>query len=220
MCSVWGLKGDMMMEATDMLTSTSKALSERATLSAVTSSFFHAETKTGPSSDLRSSNSLVVIFASIVLLLLTPAGTVWAQSANSSVTQSLTIEVKPITRLSVTGNPSPLIISDTVPGSDLSSVNDENTKYSVTTNLDNMKIVASINDRMPPGTKLMLKLSSSKAASAGLVDVSGAVSPVDVVTGLSRASEMNQSISYTFAANSDVIEIPTQTRVVTLTLTN
>jgi hypothetical protein len=152
--------------------------------------------------------------------VLLTTGTVWAQSGNSSVTQSLTIEVKPITRLTVTGNPNPLIISDAVPGSNLSSVSDENTKYSLITNLDNMKIVASINDRMPAGTKLMVKLSSSKAASTGLVDLSGALSPVDVVTGLSKASDMNQSISYTFAANSDVYEIPTQTRVVTLTLTN
>jgi hypothetical protein len=83
-----------------------------------------------------------------------------------------------------------------------------------------MKIVASINDKMPAGTKLMLKLSSSKAASSGLVDLSDAMSPVDVVTGLSKASDMNQSISYTFAANSDEYEIPTQTRVITLTLTN
>jgi len=156
----------------------------------------------------------------MTLLVLISTGTLWAQAGNSSVTQTVTIEVKPIARLSVTGNPSPLIINDAVPGSDLLSVSDENTKYSLTTNLDNMKIVASINDRMPAGTTLMVKLSSSKAASTGLVDLSSALNPVDVVTGLSKASDLNQSISYTFAANSDVYEIPTQTRVVTLTLTN
>lgn len=169
---------------------------------------------------LHSSLSIVGIFTTMVLLALTSTGTVRAQAGNSSVTQTVTIEVKPITRLAVTGNPNPLIISDAVPGSDFSSVSDENTKYSLTTNLDNMKIVASINDRMPAGTKLIVKLSSSKAASAGSVDLSSALSPVDVVTGLSKSSDMNQSISYTFAANSDVYEIPTQTRVVTLTLTN
>lgn len=132
----------------------------------------------------------------------------------------MTIEVKPITRISVTGNPNPLIISDAVPGADLSSVSDANTRYNLTTNLDNMKIVASISDKMPPGTTLMVRLSSSKAESAGTVDLSSAVTPVDVVTGISRCSEMNQSISYTFAANADVSQIPAQSRVVTLTLTN
>lgn len=164
--------------------------------------------------------SIVNVYAMIVLLTLASGGAVWGQTGNSSVTQTLTLEVRPITRLSVTGNPNSLIINDADPGSNLSSVSDENSKYSLTTNLDNMKIVASINDKMPAGTKLMLKLSSSKATSTGLVDVSSALSPVDVVTGLDRTSETNQSISYTFAANADVLEIPTQSRVVTLTLTN
>lgn len=169
---------------------------------------------------MKPTNRFSNVSNTMVLLVLISTATLWAQDGNSRVTQTVTIEVKPIARLSVTGNPSPLIINDAVPGSDLLSVSDENTKYSLTTNLDNMKIVASINDKMPAGTRLMVKLSSSKAASTGLVDLSGALNPVDVVTGLSKASDMNQSISYTFAANSDVYEIPTQTRVVTLTLTN
>jgi hypothetical protein len=73
---------------------------------------------------------------------------------------------------------------------------------------------------MPAGTSLMVRLSSTRAASVGTVDLSNAVSPVDVVTGISRCSEMNQSINYTFAASADVSQIATQSRVVTLTLTN
>jgi len=208
------------MKPTTRLTKVSKSVPEITTILAVTSSFFHATTKKGPLSYLHSSLWIVRIFTPIILLVLMTTGTVWAQAGNSSVSQTVTIEVKPITRLSVTGTPNRLIITDAVPGSNLLSVSDENTKYSLITNLGDMKIVASINDRMPAGTKLMVKLSSSKAASMGLIDLSGALSPVDVVTGLSRASDVNQSISYTFAANSDVYEIPTQTRVVTLTLTN
>lgn len=155
-----------------------------------------------------------------IILLVAFSGITFAQSAANSVTQSVTIEVKPITKISVTGNPSPLIITDAVPGSDLTSVSDANTRYSLTTNLDNMKIVASINDKMPAGTTLTIKLSSSKASSVGTVDLSGAVTPVDVVTGISKCSELNQSIDYTFAANADVVDVATQSRVVTLTLTN
>jgi len=159
-------------------------------------------------------------FTAVILLVLTATGTAWAQAGNRSVTQIVTIEVKPIVRLSVTGNPNPLILSDAVPRSDLLTVSDENTKYSLITNLGDMKIVASINDRMPTGTRLMVRLSSSKGESIGLTDLSAASRPVDVVTGLSKVSDVNQSISYTFAANPDVYEIPTQTRVVILTLTN
>jgi hypothetical protein len=208
------------MKSSSTRTKTSKKVLETAVLSAAMSSFLHATTKRGPLGSLHSSLSIVRIFTPIILLVLMTTGTVWAQAGRSSVTQTLTIEVKPITSLSVTGNPSPLIINGAVPGSGLLAVSDENTKYSLTTNLDNMKIVASINNKMPAGTKLMVKLSSSKAASMGLIDLSGALSPVDVVRGLRKASDVNQSISYTFAANSDVHEIPNQTRVVTLTLTN
>jgi hypothetical protein len=99
-------------------------------------------------------------------------------------------------------------------------VSDENTKYSLVTNIDNMKIVASISDRMPAGTKLMIKLASSKAASVGLVDLSNALTPVDVVRSIRKGSDVDQSISYTFAANAEVDDIPSQSRVITLTLTN
>lgn len=169
---------------------------------------------------LRANLSSVKIITSILLLAIAASSCLEAQSDGSSVTQSVTIEVKPITKISVSGSPNPLIISDAVAGSELTSVSDASTKYSLTTNLDNMKIVASISDRMPTGTKLMVSLSSRKGSSVGLVDLSGALTPVDVVTGISKCSEVNQSINYTFAANADVSQIPTQSRVVTLTLTN
>ena len=165
-------------------------------------------------------NSSVRVLTSILLLSIAASSGLLAQAEGSSVTQSVTIEVKPITKISVTGDPNPLIINDAVAGSNLTSVSDANTKYSLTTNLDNMKIVASISDKMPVGTRLTVNLSSSRGESAGTVDLSSAVNPVDVVTGISRCSEVNQSINYTFAANAEVSQIPTQTRTITLTLTN
>jgi hypothetical protein len=147
-------------------------------------------------------------------------GSLWAQTEGSSVTQSVTIEVKPVTKIAVSGNPGPLIINDLTSESNPASVRDNSTQYNLTTNLDHMKIVASINNNMPAGTKLMVMLSSSKGLSAGTVDLSDAVSPVDVVTGIGRCSDLNQSISYTFAANEGVDEVPVQTRVVTLTLSD
>jgi hypothetical protein len=154
---------------------------------------------------------IVIVIASVGLM---------AQGRGSSATQSVTLEVKPIAKISVAGNPTPLIINDALPGSDLASVSDENTKYSLVTNVDNMKIVASINDRMPAGTKLMIKLTSSKSASVGMVDLSSALTPVDVVRGIRKGSDVNQSISYTFAANAEIDDIPSQSRMITLTLTN
>jgi len=156
----------------------------------------------------------------IVSLLILSAEIGLAQGRGSSVTQSVTIEVKPITRIAVNGNPTPLIINDAVPGLPLTTVSDNSTKYSLVTNLDQMKIVASIDNPMPAGTRLLIHLSSSKAASAGAVDLSSARAPVDVVRGIGRGSDTDQSISYTFAADAAVGEVPTQSRIITLTLTN
>ena len=154
---------------------------------------------------------LLAIFASAELR---------SQSFNNTASQLVTLEVKPISKISVAGNPGQLSIKDNALESETASISDENTKYSLSTNVGNMKIVASINDRMPAGTKLMIKLASSKAASAGAVDLSNATAPVNVVTGISKGVETDQTISYTFAANADVTEIPATSRMITLTLTN
>ncbi len=168
----------------------------------------------------RSNSRLVKPTLMILLLVAATSGTLLGQTTGSSVTQSVTIEVKPITKISVTGNPGSLIINDAAAGANLTAVSDNNTKYSLTTNLESMKIVASINEPMPLGTKLTVMLSSSKAASRGTVDLSAATAPIDVVTGIGKCSDVDQAISYTFAANPEVGDVPLQSRVVTLTLTN
>ncbi|MBN1398286.1 MAG: hypothetical protein JXA06_09680 [Bacteroidetes bacterium] len=152
----------------------------------------------------------------ILIALILTSFNLMAQGYTNVATQNVMIEVKPIAKISVDGSPKPLIISENFSG----SVSDDNTKYSLVTNVDNMKIVASIDNPMPAGTKLMVKLSSSRAASAGLVDLSNALTPLDVVRGIGRGSDVDQSISYTFAANQDIDEITQQSRTVTLTLTN
>jgi hypothetical protein len=155
---------------------------------------------------------------SLIICFLVP--TILLAQRESSVTQTLTVEVKPITKIAVSGNPGALLINDMNASSDVLTVSDNNSKYSMMTNLDNMKIVASINDPMPAGTRLLLKLESSKGLSDGLVDVSSARSPVEVVTSLGKGSDLNQTITYTFASDASVGQISTDSRVITLTLTN
>lgn len=140
--------------------------------------------------------------------------------AQGVATQSVSLEVKPVTKLSVTGNPGSLVISDAVAGVTEMSVQDNSSAYNVTTNLDNMKIVASIDSPMPVGTRLLVSLSSSNGTSAGFVDVSSATLPVTVVTGIGRGAQTSQTIAYEFRANAEVGGIPSQSRTITLTLTN
>lgn len=156
----------------------------------------------------------------VVLILIAVLNNVLLAQNGNSVTQSVTIEVKPISKLAVSGNPNALVINDANAGSELTAVSDNNTKYSMLTNMDNMKIVASIDNKMPDGTKLMIKLGSTKGSSTGDIDLSSALTPVDVVTGINKGSENNQSIIYTFAAYANVGQIESQSRTITLTLTN
>lgn len=139
--------------------------------------------------------------------------------AQSITTQTLTLEVKPISKISVSGNPNSLLITDFTAGTNTATVSDNSTWYDITTNLNGMKIVASISDPMPDGTRLMLKLGSSKGSSAGTVDISDARTPLDVVQAIERGMEASQTISYVFAADATAGEIVPQSRTITLTLT-
>lgn len=155
----------------------------------------------------------------IVLVLAVCAAPLTAQDG-SSVTQNVTIEVKPIYKIAVTGDPRPLVINNAVAGEPTASVSDNSTSYSILTNVDNMKIAVSISDPMPNGTQLLMDLSSSKGTSLGSVDISSANTPVDLVAGIIRGTDSDQQITYTLVADASVGGIPSQTRIITLTLTN
>jgi hypothetical protein len=83
-----------------------------------------------------------------------------------------------------------------------------------------MKIVGSISAPMPAGTQLTIQSASNKGLSLGSMDVSNALSPVDLVAGVNKGSDQDQSIRYVFSANADVPSIPSDFRIITLTLTN
>lgn len=143
-----------------------------------------------------------------------------AAQDHSSVSQIVTVEVKPIIKIAVTGSPRPLVISDVTRGARTLSVSDNSTRYSMVTNLDDMKIVASISDPMPEGTRLFISLESTTGNTNGSVDLSQAQTPVNLVTGISRGCDLDQTITYTFTADQSVFSVDRQSRSITLTLTN
>ena len=170
---------------------------------------------------LRRMKAMKTEFGKILICgLLLTSGAVQAQSGRASVQQHITIEVRPITAISVTGNPQALIIKEIPTGKNYTTVTDENTSYSVLTNRENMRIVASINQPMPFGTKLMIDLESSKGMSAGMVDISEALTPVTAVSGVGHGSDRQKTIRYSFAANSNAGDIGMDSRIVTLTVTD
>lgn len=65
--------------------------------------------------------------------------------------------------------------------------------YNLTTNFKNWKIIASIDEPMPVGTKLLIKVSSIKGTSLEVVDLSDGT-PKNVVVGYGKVVETGQNI--------------------------
>jgi hypothetical protein len=137
----------------------------------------------------------------------------------SIANQTVTFQVVAINELSVNGNPGALIVNTAASGSEPTSATDSTTTYNVTTNGTNKKITGSIDTNMPANTSLKINLTApAEATSAGAVILT--TSPVDLITGITQKAENGRGITYTFTANVAAGIIASDTRTVTLTLTD
>lgn len=145
-------------------------------------------------------------------------------SAQATATQNVTLSVSAVYKIATSGNPAPLTITTGTAGSDnLTSVTDNSTTYSITQNVANtVKITAELNTALPTGYTLELSLGSTKGTSLGYVDISNATSgsAVNLVTGIARGADANQTVSYRFSATASAGTLSSTTKTVTLTLTN
>ncbi|HUI63899.1 MAG TPA: hypothetical protein VL126_03580 [Bacteroidota bacterium] len=139
---------------------------------------------------------------------------------DAAANQLLFMEVKGVTRLVVSGNPLPLVIARATGALSPVSVSDGSTRYSLVTNLDNVKISASIDRQMPHGTSLSVRLESLRGTSCGEVDLSQATSPRVLVSRIGRGKDAGNRIFYTFSASREIRELEAQSRTITLTLTD
>ena len=73
--------------------------------------------------------------------------------------------------------------------------------YNLSTYSKNWKIIASIDEPMPVRTKLLIKVSSMKGTSLGIVDLSDGT-PKNVVIGYGKVVETDQYISCTVISGS------------------
>ena len=159
-----------------------------------------------------------------VLLLaaaLTMISTVsFAQMANATASQSLSLAVQQVYKISATSSVPALTISDGVAGTnDLTTVSDNSTVYSIThNNASKAKITAQLSSAMSAGYVLKVNLASTKGTTAGNVDISGATAQT-VVSGINPGADANQGITYTFDALASAGALANTARTVTLTLT-
>lgn len=159
----------------------------------------------------------LVLFLAMALVVFGFAA--MAQAAQPSYdTQTVTIEVKAIRAISVSG-PVSLTIDTAIAGQEPGDVSDASTTYFITTNKQDQKITASIDSPMPQGTHLKVKLGAPGVGnSQGDVTLADEGIGYEVVTGISKVAG-NGTITYTFSVDGVAVgEVPSTDRMVTFTL--
>jgi hypothetical protein len=161
--------------------------------------------------------STALLVAALALLAL---GSDTGLSQNFA-TQSVTVAVSAVAKISVSGNPGALTITDGPIGTDaLTSVSDASTTYSITHNsTTDKRITASLDASLPAGFTLQAALGSNKGTPSGSTTIP-AGSAVNLVTGIARGADAGRTITYTFSALASAGTLPSTTRTVTLTLTD
>ncbi len=139
----------------------------------------------------------------VSLLLVVGTSEVWAQMSNQDQ-QNVTIEIRPINFLKVSGNPQTLVIDSVDPDTlEPLPATDSSTTYMVVTNQTNKKIVGSINSDLPSGVELKINLQAPSGATS-LGHVSLKTGAEDLVRGISKQLSGLRQIQYTAEATADV----------------
>lgn len=137
--------------------------------------------------------------------------------AASSVNQTVTYQVQAINEISVSGNPSALIVNAATAGSQPTAVTDATTTYSITTNGSSKKVTGILNSAMPANTSLKATL-TAPTGGTGAGQVTLTASAQDLVTGISTVAQSGVGISYEFSATAAAGVIASAQKTVTLTV--
>ncbi|HEX7118593.1 MAG TPA: hypothetical protein VF212_07395 [Longimicrobiales bacterium] len=121
-------------------------------------------------------------------------------------------------RLSVSGDPAPLVVSTAVPGFAPDPVTDATTTYDVTVGPGQSRIVARLDAPLPPGVTLMVELVPPTGGTS-LGPVALTTADQDVVVDIPTSTiEAGLQIRYTLAATPDAGVVAAQTLQVTFTV--
>ncbi len=155
-----------------------------------------------------------LLFLTALLLFAT------ARSQNSMAVQNVAFAIRPITTMSISRSYVSLVIAPARGSSFRESIRDNSTQYRLLTNIDNLKISASIDKPMPRGSSLLIRLRSSNGMSQGAVDISRAMTSSEVVGGIGRGSDGAEPVEYTLIVGSESSDLRGNVRSVIFTLTN
>jgi len=149
--------------------------------------------------------TMVLAIGAMSVLLLSFAS---AQTAQ----QTFNLAVSSIYKISVSGNPTDMTITDAVPGSDPTPVTDNSTTYGITHNdADGAKITAGLAPALAAGYTLTINLDGN-----GAVDIS--TSTEDAVGSVAAGASSGNVIEYEFSATAAAGPLTSVSETVTLTV--
>lgn len=158
---------------------------------------------------------LIVGLAFLVVLLGLTALTMAANTAQ----QTVTYEVTAINEISVSGDPTNLVVNTATAGSEPTADTDATTTWAVTTNESSKKMTGSIDSNMPANTTLEVNL-AAPTGGTGQGDVTLSTTAGDLVTGIATVAESGLTITYTLSATIAAGVVAQAQKTVTLTLTD
>jgi len=148
--------------------------------------------------------TMVLAIGAMSVLLLSFAS---AQTAQ----QTFSLAVSSIYKISVSGDPADMTITDAVPGSDPTPVADNSTTYGITHNdADGAKITAGLLPVLAAGYTLTIDLGD------GPVDIS--TSTEDAVGNVAAGASSGNTIAYEFSATAAAGPLTSVSETVTLTV--
>jgi len=136
--------------------------------------------------------------------------------ASAQAQQTVTFEVQAINEIAVSGDPAPLVINTATAGQQPTSVSDNGTTYSITTNETGKSIHAVLDQDMPQGLTLTIDLAAPAGASSSQATLS--TTAQTVVTGISPVAQSGLTITYTLSADVTAGTVAQTSRIVTLTI--
>jgi hypothetical protein len=149
-----------------------------------------------------------------LLLTLCIHGSVFGSNV---ATQTITFSVDPISEISLSGDPPPLVATQATAGNNPAEVVDGSTFYAVTSNGFSEKLMCCLNASMPTGTTLCVTVAAPEGATS-FPDMDMDVSNQNIVTGISQVAQSNLQITYIFEATASAGVVSSTSRIVTFTL--
>lgn len=140
-------------------------------------------------------------------------------SAAPTTTRRVDVEIQPIALFAVSGDPPLLAAEPGTAGDPLLPAVDSSTRYAITVNQAGHKIIASLNQSMPPHTSLSLALQPPSGSGAGLGEKTLGPAGVEVAVNIGPAAQSDRTLTYRFYAAPEA-GAQDFSRTVTLTLTD